>query len=276
MVPCCRLATLLPQPRGGGGVGEAPLPPAHLTLTTLLGVRGPQYQEALQLCLEQNLTITEEMAEKMTVPKDCKELSEEARRALLEQIASCCMRQGSYHLATKKYTQAGDRLKVSVVSSCSRPAGRVSQAGLRGRPRGPCSLKLPCPEATPVALGGRSVRVLGRAQPGSLSVQAMRALLKSGDTEKIVFFAGVSRQKEIYIMAANYLQSLDWRKDPEVMKSIISFYTKGRALDLLAGFYDACAQVPPRSAAGPGGGVGEAGRGAGPVPVLMLPSAGGG
>lgn len=71
----------------------------------------------------------------------------------------------------------------------------------------------------------------------------MRALLKSGDTEKIVFFAGVSRQKEIYIMAANYLQSLDWRKEPEIMKNIISFYTKGRALDLLAGFYDACAQV---------------------------------
>ncbi|XP_067563212.1 intraflagellar transport protein 140 homolog isoform X5 [Pseudorca crassidens] len=142
-----------------------------------------KYHEALQLCLEQNLTITEEMAEKMTVSKDCKELSEESRRELLEQIASCCMRQGNYHLATKKYTQAGDRLK------------------------------------------------------------AMRALLKSGDTEKIVFFAGVSRQKEIYIMAANYLQSLDWRKDPEIMKSIISFYTKGRALDLLAGFYDACAQV---------------------------------
>lgn len=60
-----------------------------------------------------------------------------------------------------------------------------------------------------------------------------------------MFFAGVSRQKEIYIMAANYLQSLDWRKEPETMKNIISFYTKGRALDLLAGFYDACAQVEP-------------------------------
>ena len=74
-------------------------------------------------------------------------------------------------------------------------------------------------------------------------LQAMKALLKSGDTEKIVFFAGVSRQKEIYVMAANYLQSLDWRKDPDIMKSIISFYTKGRALDSLSGFYDACAQV---------------------------------
>ena len=44
-------------------------------------------------------------------------------------------------------------------------------------------------------------------------------------------------------MAANYLQSLDWRKDPEIMKNIIAFYTKGRALDSLANFYDACAQV---------------------------------
>ncbi|XP_067407526.1 intraflagellar transport protein 140 homolog isoform X3 [Emydura macquarii macquarii] len=142
-----------------------------------------KYHEALQLCLSQNLTITEEMAEKMTVSKDSKELSEESRRELLEQIADCCMRQGSYHMATKKYTQAGNKLK------------------------------------------------------------AMRALLKSGDTEKIVFFAGVSKQREIYIMAANYLQSLDWRKDPEIMKNIISFYTKGKALDLLAGFYDACAQL---------------------------------
>ncbi|XP_042828372.1 intraflagellar transport protein 140 homolog isoform X1 [Panthera tigris] len=142
-----------------------------------------KHHEALQLCLEQNMTITEEMAEKMTVPKDSKDLSEESRRQLLEQIANCCMRQGSYHLATKKYTQAGNKLK------------------------------------------------------------AMRALLKSGDTEKIVFFAGVSRQKEIYIMAANYLQSLDWRKEPEIMKTIIGFYTKGRALDLLASFYEACAQV---------------------------------
>ena len=71
----------------------------------------------------------------------------------------------------------------------------------------------------------------------------MRALLKSGDTEKIIFFAGVSRTRNIYVMAANYLQSLDWRKDPEIMKNIINFYKKGRALDLLAGFYGACAQV---------------------------------
>ncbi|KAI4899556.1 hypothetical protein NFI96_017646 [Prochilodus magdalenae] len=146
-------------------------------------VAAKKYYEALQLCLDQNLTITEDLAESMTVSRGSAHLSEAERKELLEQIADCCMRQGNYHLATKKYTQAGKKTK------------------------------------------------------------AMRALLKSGDTEKIVFFAGVSRQREIYVMAANYLQSLDWRKDPEIMKNIISFYTKGRALDLLAGFYEACAQV---------------------------------
>uniref|UniRef100_I3KVQ5 Intraflagellar transport 140 n=1 Tax=Oreochromis niloticus TaxID=8128 RepID=I3KVQ5_ORENI len=76
-----------------------------------------------------------------------------------------------------------------------------------------------------------------------IHMQHLMALLKSGDTEKIVFFANVSRQKDLFILAANYLQSLDWRKDPDILKTIIGFYTKGRAPDLLAGFYEACAQV---------------------------------
>ncbi|KAG5865437.1 hypothetical protein JTB14_033441 [Gonioctena quinquepunctata] len=71
----------------------------------------------------------------------------------------------------------------------------------------------------------------------------MKALLKSGDTEKVIFFAGVSRQREIYIMAANYLQTIDWKNQPEVLRNIINFYSKGKALDLLANFYVACAKV---------------------------------
>lgn len=67
------------------------------------------------MCVTQNLTITEELAERMTVT-DSKDLSEEARKELLESIADCCMRQGNYHLATKKYTQAGNKLKVLLQS----------------------------------------------------------------------------------------------------------------------------------------------------------------
>lgn len=71
----------------------------------------------------------------------------------------------------------------------------------------------------------------------------MKALLKSGDTEKIVFYANVSRQHEIYIMAANYLQTLDWQERPDFLKTIVSFYNKGKAPHLLANFYVSCAQV---------------------------------
>ncbi|EDV20700.1 uncharacterized protein TRIADDRAFT_60914 [Trichoplax adhaerens] len=144
-------------------------------------VLAKKYYEALELCMEHNIIITEEVADKMTISKESAD--NEYRNQLLEKIAECAMQQGSYHLATKKFTQASNKIK------------------------------------------------------------AMKSLLKSGDTEKIIFFAGVSRQREIYIMAANYLQSLDWRKDSDVMKNIITFYTKGRALDLLSGFYVACAQV---------------------------------
>lgn len=71
----------------------------------------------------------------------------------------------------------------------------------------------------------------------------MKSLLKSGDTEKIIFFAGVSREKDVYIMAANYLQALDWQNNPNILRYIVAFYTKGKAHDLLANFYVACAQV---------------------------------
>lgn len=56
-----------------------------------------------------NVTITEELAEKMTLPKGT---DPEFRNKLLERIADCCMQQRSYHLATKKYTQAGNKIKV--------------------------------------------------------------------------------------------------------------------------------------------------------------------
>ncbi|KAF6734703.1 Intraflagellar transport-like protein 140 [Oryzias melastigma] len=145
-------------------------------------VAAKKYHQALELCVTHNLTITNDLAERMTVT-DSKDLSREARNELLERIADCCMRQGSYHMAAKKYSQAEN------------------------------------------------------------TVKAMKALLKSGDTEKIIFFANRCRQKELFIMAANYLQSLAWHEDPQILKTIIHFYTKGKALALLAGFYEACAQV---------------------------------
>jgi len=149
-----------------------------------LYIKAGDRDQAIDLCFNYNILITEEMAEALTpdkIPGDEGEGS--VRSQLLFKLAKCCKRQGNYHLACKKYTQAGDKIK------------------------------------------------------------AMKALIKSGDTEKITFFANVSRKKEIYIMAANYLQTLDWHNDQAIMKNIIQYYVKASALNSLSGFYEACSQV---------------------------------
>lgn len=147
----------------------------------LLLANARQFEKALEVCFKNSVPITETLAEMLTPHKD--ELDEETRHQILIKIGDLLQEQGDYHSATKKFTQAGDKIK------------------------------------------------------------AMKSLLKSGDTEKIVFFAGMSRQKEIYIMAGNYLQSLDWQNDPKILKNIITFYTKGQAYDLLANFYAVSAQA---------------------------------
>lgn len=146
-----------------------------------------QFHEALKLCVDYNVSISEDLIEKLTpTAATGASLSDPERTSILVELGELCVAQGLYHVACKKFTQAGSR------------------------------------------------------------IAAMKALLRSGDTEKIVFFANVSKQKEIYVMAANYLQTLDgWRSNTDTMKTIVQFYTRGKAPDSLASFYEACAQVSP-------------------------------
>ena len=148
-------------------------------------IRAKRIEEAIDMCFVRKVVITEAMAEAMTPAKVEVDdpAAREARVALLTKLAKVCKKQGSYHLATKKYTQAGNKVK------------------------------------------------------------AMKSLLKSGDTEKIVFFANVSRSADVYVAAANYLQTLAWHTDPATLKNIIDFYTKAKAYEPLAAFYEACATV---------------------------------
>lgn len=149
----------------------------------LLYKKGKKYDYAIQLCIEHKVQIDDEMAEGLTPPKTEDPVEQEKRVDTLTKLAKACKRQNSFHLACKKYTQAGDRLK------------------------------------------------------------AIKCLLKSGDTKNVVFYAKQSRNKDIFVLSANYLQSLDWHNDPEIMKNIINFYTKAKAYVQLASFYDACSQV---------------------------------
>lgn len=71
----------------------------------------------------------------------------------------------------------------------------------------------------------------------------MKALLRSGDTQKIRFFANTARSKEIYILAANYLQTTDWKGDVDIVRDIETFYAKAQSPIHLTNFYIACAHV---------------------------------
>lgn len=67
----------------------------------------------MDLCVQNNFTITDELAERLTAPKGVG-LYEHTRVRLLEKMGECCTIQGNYHLAAKKYTQAGN--KVSLIT----------------------------------------------------------------------------------------------------------------------------------------------------------------
>ncbi|KAJ3203129.1 hypothetical protein HDU82_006824 [Entophlyctis luteolus] len=140
-----------------------------------------QFRDALSLCIAKNITLTEELVDKLGGSSEDGEVSAD----FLTKVAELCLQQKSYHLACKKFSQAGDNIK------------------------------------------------------------AIKSLMKSGDVERIIFFAGVSgpKQKEIYVIAANFLQTLDWRSNANIMKAIIQFYTKARAFDSLSAFYESCCQV---------------------------------
>lgn len=62
------------------------------------------------MCLDHHIPMTEELSEKMSLPKDHPDA--DYRLALLEKVAECAFKQGSFHLATKKFTQAGNKVKV--------------------------------------------------------------------------------------------------------------------------------------------------------------------
>ncbi|XP_052866434.1 intraflagellar transport protein 140 homolog [Anopheles cruzii] len=142
-----------------------------------------QLDRALDVCAEYTVQVTEALADLLTPARDELGTGPEARNAVLLRLGELLQEQGDYHAATKKFTQAGDK------------------------------------------------------------VRAMKSLLKSGDTDKIVFFAGMSRQREVYVMAANYLQALRWQTDAKILKHIVTFYTKGGAYRELANFYATCAQA---------------------------------
>lgn len=65
------------------------------------------------MCLDHHIPLTEEQAEIMTLPKDHPD--QKYRLKILEKVGEVAFKQGAYHLATKKFTQAGNKIKVLAI-----------------------------------------------------------------------------------------------------------------------------------------------------------------
>lgn len=145
-----------------------------------LYIQAKKISLAIDMCLHHKVPINDAMIEKMTPTDD---IPADERKNLLKDLGKALKKQGIFTQASKKYTQAGDR------------------------------------------------------------VRAIKCLVRSGDTAAVIQYASISRTNEIYTLAANYLQQMNWRDSIDIMKSIVTFYTKAKAFEQLAGFYDSCAQV---------------------------------
>ena len=75
---------------------------ASATLLTRCGA----IDEALDICLGHEVTITDEMADRMCDISDANgSKSNYSKADLMNRVAECCMRQGAYLIASKKYAQ---------------------------------------------------------------------------------------------------------------------------------------------------------------------------
>ena len=78
-------------------------------------------------------------------------------------------------------------------------------------------------------------------------VEGMKCLRESGDTKMIIKYAKMTKKKEVWILAANYLQLLDWRQDSSLLESIKSFYSQANAFEKLSQFFHECANEEIRT-----------------------------
>ncbi|KAG8348563.1 hypothetical protein TRVL_00608 [Trypanosoma vivax] len=83
----------------------------HHTKAAEMYVFAKQFTSALNLCVENGVALTDEMAEAITADASCRNMTPEQRNELERQIASIARDQGNWNLACKKYTQIGERVK---------------------------------------------------------------------------------------------------------------------------------------------------------------------
>lgn len=71
-------------------------------------------------------------------------------------------------------------------------------------------------------------------------IKALKCLITEANIDKVIQVANMMRSPEGYNLAANFLQGCDWNIRTDLIRHIISFYTKSKNWDSLAKFFEAC------------------------------------
>lgn len=130
----------------------------------------------------------------------------QALRKFQLRIAKTCKEQGSFFLAAKKYSEAGERAKAVK-----------------------CLIK-----------SGDREKIISFAS----KIQSRIDLCSLSNYINLLFvFTGRSRCPEVLTITANYLRTLDWFEDETLKENILLFYTKAKAHKQLAVFYETQAQL---------------------------------
>jgi len=74
-----------------------------------------QYWDAINICRKQHVPMTEQLVESLS-PLHSAYMDQDECNKIIEAVGEVCYEQAEYHLATKKFTQAGNKIKVCVQS----------------------------------------------------------------------------------------------------------------------------------------------------------------
>ena len=74
-------------------------------------------------------------------------------------------------------------------------------------------------------------------------IASIKVLIRAGDTSKVIKFAKIFRKREAYILAANYLQTLNTFDQPTLFDTCVDFYKKAQSPEKLAKFYESQGQL---------------------------------
>lgn len=68
--------------------------------------------------------------------------------------------------------------------------------------------------------------------------------MRSGDEERVTRFAQASRSRDLYLLAAQFLQASGrWRADDAALRTLAALYAKAKSPQHMAAFHEGCAQA---------------------------------